>query len=220
MCEYFKNVCDLQVRHMVKDLPSQYLFNLVCCLKTDCQHPVCTKGLQQLPTWFCGGPSIAQLPLPIADPETPYGGKCSECKDHCFGHFMLPLQGMQASATLTFSKPPSVVLKEIFDMNKEDPFSAQVVQEAAKKVLLPPEEVLMWFHHLDTIAKVRINAAIKAAVLVNRMLKRSNHNLSSNLTGVFAEKYTKNILLLLKTGYVVIPVRPGSILSVSEFQKN
>ena len=37
---------------------------------------------------------------------------------------------------------------------------------------------------------------------------------------VFAEKYTKNILLLLKTGYVVIPVRPGSILSVSEFQKN
>ena len=48
-------------------------------------------------------------------------------------------------------------------MNKEDPSSAQVVQEAAKKVLLPPEEVLMWFHHLDTIAKVRKNAAIKAA---------------------------------------------------------
>ena len=78
-------------------------------------------------------------------------------------------------------------------MNKEDPFSAQVVQEAAKKVLLPPEEVLMWFHHLDTIAKVRKNAAIKAAVLVNRMLKRSNHNLSSNLTVVFAEKYTTTV---------------------------
>ena len=35
-------------------------------------------------------------------------------------------------------QPPSVALKEIFDVNKEDPFSAQVIQEAAKKVLLPP----------------------------------------------------------------------------------
>ena len=80
MYEYFKNVCNLQVRHMVKDLPSQYLFCLVCCLKTDCQHPVCTKGLQQLLTWFCGGPSIAQLPLPIADPERPYGGNVVSAK--------------------------------------------------------------------------------------------------------------------------------------------
>ena len=190
MYEYFKNVCDLQVRHMVKDLPSQYLFYLVCCLKTDCQHPVCTKGLQQLPTWFCGGPSIAQLPLPIADPERPYGGKCSECKDHCFGHFMLPLQGMQASATLTFSKPPSVVLKEIFDMNKEDPISAQVVQEAAKKVLLPPEEVLMWFHHLDTIAKVRKNAAIKAASTRKQNAEKKQSQLEQqSYCGVCREMY-------------------------------
>ena len=73
---------------------------------------MCRSGAYQLPTWYNGGPSIRYLPLPIPDPERPYGGNCSECKNgECYGHFMKPDRAINATIA-PMCKPPSVNLKE------------------------------------------------------------------------------------------------------------
>ena len=38
-----------------------------------------------------------------------------------------------------------------------------MIEEAARKVLLPPAEVKMWFNHLASVATIRKNAGKKAA---------------------------------------------------------
>ena len=100
---------------------------------------------------------------------------------------------------------PHVLFLKIIDMNKEDPFSAQVVQEAAKK---------------SSSSRRGSNVALKAArTRKQNAEKKKSQFEQQSYCGVCSET-AKNIILLLQTGYVVIPVRPGSILSVSEFQKN
>ena len=161
--EEFKTICELQSRHKIKDLPNQYLFAVVCCLKQDCIHPMCRSGAYQLPIWYNGGPSIRYLPLPIPDPERPYGGNCSECKNgECYGHFMKPDRAINATVA-PMCKPPSAILKEIFDKYSGNPFHGNIIQEAAKQVLLPPCEVEMWFKHLVTVAEMRKKGSKKAA---------------------------------------------------------
>ena len=70
---------------MVKDVPSNYVFYLVCCLKPDCCHPVCkSQSVAQLPTWYSGGPVISYITLPLPDPARPWGGSnCELCKGDC-----------------------------------------------------------------------------------------------------------------------------------------
>ena len=110
--EEFKTICELQSRHKIKDLPNQYLFAVVCCLKQDCIHPMCRSGAYQLPIWYNGGPSIRYLPLPIPDPERPYGGNCSECKNgECYGHFMKPDRAINATVA-PMCKPHPLSLKK------------------------------------------------------------------------------------------------------------
>ena len=109
----FEKVWALRQRHMVKNVPSQYIFFLVCCLELYCLHPICkSQNVTQLPTWYSGGPSISCIPLPIPDPNHPWGrADCDQCRGICSGHFLKPSEAL--NSTLTFmAVPPSVVLKE------------------------------------------------------------------------------------------------------------
>jgi len=42
--EEIQKVWDLRKRHIVKDLPSKYVFCLTCCYQKDCIHPACKEG--------------------------------------------------------------------------------------------------------------------------------------------------------------------------------
>ena len=72
---------------MRKNVPR--MFMLKCCFEEGCVHPVCKEGRYQNKIWYPGGPSIAFLPLPFADPDRPFEcNSCSECANDCSGHYM------------------------------------------------------------------------------------------------------------------------------------
>ena len=87
--EYFSDVWNLRNRHMVKNLPSQYVFQFLPCYETSCPHPVCQAGKPEKDyTWYSGGPPLSYLSIPICDPQRPWGGKdCKVCAGHCAGHY-------------------------------------------------------------------------------------------------------------------------------------
>lgn len=121
---------------MTRDLPSHYLFQLVCCFKSSRSHPLCKADTQQLPKWFSSGPFVSYLPLPVPDPAKPWGSKdCSTCNGLCCGHFMKPEVAM-LSPLEPMKQPPSVVIREVFKRIKGSPTDIQI-QETAKKVLCP-----------------------------------------------------------------------------------
>jgi len=51
-------------------------------------------------------------------------------------------------------RPPSILLKEEFDKLHLQ-VSEECIHEVAKKCLLPPFEVRIWFEHLEQIQKNR-----------------------------------------------------------------
>lgn len=85
---YFEEVWSVRNNHMVKGLPQNYLFHLVCCYRPTCAHPFCKAGPKALPKWYCGGPDVTYLPLPIPDPSRTWGASdCPGCGGSCYGHF-------------------------------------------------------------------------------------------------------------------------------------
>ena len=63
-----QDVWTLRDKHMVKGLPSKYVFHLVCCYGEDCIHPECKGGPpEELPVWYPGGPLVTFLPMPVPD---------------------------------------------------------------------------------------------------------------------------------------------------------
>ena len=76
------------------------------------------------------------------------------------GHYLSPRETV-ASSLPPMIKPPSVVLKEAFDSGS--PPTESTYLELGRKVLLPANEVKMWFEHLNTIRENRKKGAIKAA---------------------------------------------------------
>ena len=111
----------------------------------------------------CGGPDVLFLPLPIPDPSRPWGASdCPDCGGSCYGHFLKPDAAMTALLP-RMRKPPSVAIREIFQRFTNWPPSEQQLRETAKAVLLPPQEVEMWFDHLKTIKENRKRGALRAA---------------------------------------------------------
>ena len=75
--KYFESIWAVRKRHMVPGLPKQYVFMLIACYDSSCIHPLCQKGEPESPhTWFENGPSVSMFPLPVKDPERPWGGQC------------------------------------------------------------------------------------------------------------------------------------------------
>ena len=172
--ELFKNVeaiWQLRTRHMVKKLPHQYVFYLRCCFLPNCIHPVCKSNSNNVhntseDVWYPGGPSLDFFPSPTPDPDRPYGNKdCKECVSFCAGHYMKPceiLSYVKSGKSLPDPIPPSQVLSATFTKCIGFP-TDDVINSTAKQVLLKPEDVKMWFQHLQIVQANRKKGAKKAA---------------------------------------------------------
>ena len=138
----FELVWGVRRRHMVQELPTQYIFFLVCCFEQGCPHPLCNEGKPNvLPTWYKGGPPITSLPLPVPDVNRPWGDEsCSTCQGTCTGHYSQQFIDVRdKSALAKCSTPPSIVLKSEFSKLTQYPPQQEHITEIAEKVLLTPE---------------------------------------------------------------------------------
>ncbi len=117
------------------------------------------------------------MPVPTPDPNRPFGqGSCEECKGKCSGHYMKPdklwehvLNGGEAAK----AGPPSDVILSIYQQYKAIP-SRDVIEQTAEQVLLPFEEVEMWFQHLQQTSENRVRGAKRAAETRKRKARQCN----------------------------------------------
>ena len=154
--EFIDKIWQMRNRHMVSDLPAQYVLFLRCCMAADCVHPLCQQNME-IPQWFPGGP--------IPDPAYPWGSTdCCKCQGKvCYGHFLAP-ELSSLSSLSPMSKPPSSILKDSFNNFKDRDMTEADRKKLPQAALLPPEEIDMWFEH-------RKRGAAKAAA--TRQLKKS-----------------------------------------------
>ena len=126
---------------MMQGLPSQYLFYLLCSkckAAPDSLYPICQGG-QEVTQWYEGGPLLSCLHLPIPDSSRPWGSNCSECKGHCCDHFLKPMEALTSLKPMF--EPPSAVLATAFKDLKGDSPPDSLIEELARKTLLPSNEV-------------------------------------------------------------------------------
>ncbi len=162
---YFSVVWDVRNRHIVPNLPVQYIFFLTCCFSRDCPHPVCQAGEQSTPLkWYSNGPPITHLLLPVPDPERPWGKTdCTSCTGFCTGHYKTKLIDVRTQgAGDNVAQPPSTLLKRLYSRQTGQELTDQFVRTAAKQVQLSPEETQIWLSHLQTVLENRRRGAAKA----------------------------------------------------------
>ena len=164
-----KKVWELRAKHMVPGLPHQYIFMLKCCFSPTCVHPFCKSNAHLSNNedfWYPGGPSLNFFPFPTPDPDRPYGNnECAECSGFCAGHYMKPsklISYVKSAGQLSEAIPPSQVLLKAYKSCAGFP-SDVFINAIAKEVLLKPENVKMWFRHLEIVDENRRKGAIKAA---------------------------------------------------------
>ena len=132
---------------------------------------------------------------------------------------MTPLQALNTDVLPMF-KPPSAILKEYFDMYNEASLTPAVIEEAARKVLLPPAKVKMWFNHLASVERMQGKRQHK---LANRRQRRNLLHYSTVVVSVMM--CTKSTPRRWRTGFVVMIVAHGITLLVlaylrSQYQNN
>ena len=127
----------------------------MCCFSKDCPHPVCQLGKEGTPSkWYPEGPKLGYIPLPIPDPKYIWGNKsCTKCKELCAGHFLSSTEVL-TSTLPSMSQPPSCMLKE------SKP-SQIMLEDIAKKFMLPVKEVEFWLEHPNTVNVNRRRGAAK-----------------------------------------------------------
>ena len=154
----FETVWSVRNNHLIRTLPSQYVFYLLCCFKDSCPHPLCStdKSLYSM-TWFPGGPPLTYFPLPIPDPLRPWGdGSC--------GHFLSPEESFLRSSELTpMCDPPSTIIRSALSKVNYKMESADEIESLAKKCMLSVEEVQWWINHITNVNKNKKEGAKKAA---------------------------------------------------------
>ena len=186
MFEHFRAVWEVRSNHLVQGYPQQYIYYLLACFKPACSHGLCQKLTGSSRSdfhWFPSGPPLTLLPLPVADPERPWGGlTCSECKGFCAGHYLKPENALTCSSEA--SDPPSVVVAQAFKSK-----SINSVDELARKVLLTPEQVQMWITHHETVAANRKRGAEKGAETRRQKAARSTRLVDSYACGVCNGSY-------------------------------
>ena len=89
--KFFEKVCMVRSNHMNKELPSNYVFMLNLCNQPNFPHPLCKSDtVPRDLKWFENGPPLQTLPIPIPDPNRPWGGNCKDCTTVCSGHYLKP----------------------------------------------------------------------------------------------------------------------------------
>lgn len=166
--------------------PPQYVYYLLCCFRPGCIHPLCQKhvGMSQSNfMWFPQGPPLTYLPLPVPDPERPWGNNsCQQCSGFCNGHFLVPQDALSSNAVqMAMAMPPSSMIQQAMKQSE--------VSELSKKVLLPEEEVQFWISHLKTVATKRKRGAQKAAVTRRAKRAHSRRNVSTYFCSKCGEAY-------------------------------
>lgn len=158
--EHFKTIWEVRSNHMVQGYPQQYIYFLLACFKPGCPHGLCQRLVGSSRNdflWFPNGPPLLQIPVPVVDPARPWGGSsCTECNGHCSGHYLKPEESLISFSEP--SEPPSCVIQRAVKAN-----TANNVEELAREVLLPTEEVQLWIQHLKTVASNRKLGAEKGA---------------------------------------------------------
>ena len=114
---YFENVWRVRASHMNRNVPENYVFMLTLCHQKECTHPLCGQETMKGDTkWFENGLPLTYLPVPIPDPERPWGGECQACLNICTGHYLEPQQHAEfikeKGLTQSMFKPPSAIIKE------------------------------------------------------------------------------------------------------------
>ncbi|XP_044166870.1 uncharacterized protein LOC122950919 [Acropora millepora] len=166
--EKFERVWTLRENHLVdRELPQKYVFFLTCCYQPGCIHPMCSKESQDSEqVWYPGGPHLKYVPIPTPDPDRPYGDQeCQDCEGVCCGHYLKPdklWQHANSGEKLGKPQPPSEVILAVYREHKCVPSEA-IIQQVARNVLLPSEEVKFWFVHLHQTHENRRKGAQKAA---------------------------------------------------------
>ena len=111
--------------------------------------------------------------MPIGDPTRPWNGACSDCKQFCAGHYLKPQEAIQTSSTI-FNPPSAVIL----EASKAGILNESDIENLARKVLLPVEDVKIWLRHLTTVSENRKKGAQKATE--TRRLKKASHHTQSS----------------------------------------
>lgn len=207
--EEFEKVWAVRNRHMVMGLPSQYVFFLCCCYKSECCHPLCRKGKpEELPCWFPGGPAIDFFPLPVPDISRPWGSSdCSDCKSGCYGHFLKQDKCLKniSEASTVMSIPPPQAIKEFLQPLRRPPLESEI-ETLCRSVLLSEQDVKYWIEHLETVSQNRKRGAVKAAAKRQKSTRKS--------TVEYVRSPTQMRLMKSSIGYNVINVKNGSIFIV------
>jgi hypothetical protein len=163
----FERVWGIRKMHLETTYPLKYIFLLRCCYKDGCDHPVCLKGRPiEESTWYPNGPPLSYIPIPTPDPNSPFGGEnCNECKEKCSGHYMKPdelWEYVSKGGKMSSAKPPSDVIQSTFQQYKGIP-PRDIIEQIAEEILLPLDEVDMWFEHVKQASENRARGAKKEA---------------------------------------------------------
>ena len=129
-----KNICSpwsllfllnsrIRANHIM--VPSYLFLN-----KADCPHPRCQNGPPpRTLKWYPGDPPISHLPLPVPDPERPWGSNsCSRCTGFCSSHYKTLL----VDVTDSRAGGKATISYQLFSSNKGE-VSDEMVEGAAKK---------------------------------------------------------------------------------------
>ena len=135
----------------------------MCCFRQGCHHPLCQQEKPDQVKWFCGGPDVDRVLLPVPDPTRPFGDpNCKTCKDSCSGHFLQPEQ-LITTPNLESIAPPSHTLKEFYLSLKGAEPTEDMLTALAQRTLLAVSEVTLWLDHLKSVEANRKRGATKAA---------------------------------------------------------
>ena len=153
----------------MKGYADQYIFLLMLCYKPTCVHPRCKAGKPVTGVkWFDNGLKLSVIPMPVKDPNRPWGGQCNDCKEGCSGHYLSAEESIElATATdqpVDKLQPPSAFLKtEFLKLKDHSNIPESMIERCARETLLRMDEVRIWFDHLKGVAERRKAGAAKAA---------------------------------------------------------
>ena len=155
---YFSKIWKVRERHMVVELPTNYLFMLLPCYQAECSHPQCQKGKPAIEAkWYPGGPPLSFLPLPIKDLKQPWGGSCDKCTGVCSGHYLKPeehINWIREYGTDACEKVPPRAKIEQF-VKTGDKVVQEDIDELSKLNLLSREDTEICVEHFVSIFERR-----------------------------------------------------------------